>query len=311
MADLKRAVTWADTSETNASLIQVYKAASELVAANEVSEGARVGTIARRPDGEWLAVRKSYCAAGDTRWFLYALSNQAALTPYPTDADSWPVIFAPNEVGSSEHSVSDGDAYDPTKPIGPEIWRLAEWLEEHDDGEPYEIYTPDGSYGYRLSAAKVGHHPTAQQEPCCGVSEVYDCDCPPAIRVSPKPRSPRVVDRLGVDEQGSRWRGRRGSVYQQDTGGWRTDDGRLWRSPYKPWTDAPYTEILEPRVLLTLDCEEARDGTVWGEAYPGVWTFWHNGVWMTNQGEDGGQYPVQESVLLVRFGPYTEVLDVG
>lgn len=48
-----------------------------------------------------------------------------------------------------------------------------------------------------------------------------------------------------------------------------------------------------------------------GEAYPGVWTFWHNGVWMTNQGEDGGQYPVQESGLLVRFGPYTEVLDVG
>ncbi|SLJ76705.1 Uncharacterised protein [Mycobacteroides abscessus subsp. abscessus] len=106
-------------------------------------------------DGEvyWLYSKGSFFELGDGKW------------PKPHDADSWPVIFAPNEVGSSEHSASDGDAYDPdldwfplgeepvvprpepTEPIGPEIWRVAGWLEEHDDGEPYEIYTPDGSYG--------------------------------------------------------------------------------------------------------------------------------------------------------------------
>lgn len=401
-------------------------------AANSIPEGAPVGTIARRPDGVFVAVRilTDYLE----RYWTYTRTDHSLNDdwPDPDDADSWPVIFAPNEVGSSEHSVSDGDAYDPTKPIGPEIWRLAEWLEEHDDGEPYEIYTPDGSYGYRLSASQVGRHPTAQQEPeacesCLGSglglgavlggfleTDCSDCDAtgeaqqePAAsidashlerqrefslktfgpgartngvldhiakelneIREAPedisewvdviilafdgawragwepqqiidaivakqskneqrewpdwrtadpdkaiehvrasedtKPRTPRVVDRLGVDEQGSRWLDRVGDEWWYTVlSRWRyrshIDGGAGAGNPLDMY--APYVEILEPRVLPSLDCEEARDGTVWENKY-GVEVVYDRG-WVFADTRVGGVYTTPD------YGPYTEVLNVG
>lgn len=284
-------------------------------AANSIPEGAPVGTIARRPDGAWIGVRREdYWAYRN----LVGLSHDVAeLSGGPSVAESWPVIFAPNEVGSSEHSVSDGDAYDPTKPIGPEIWRLAEWLEEHDDGEPYEIYTPDGSYGYRLSASQVGRHPTAQQEP-------EECPCAPGsghcvtTAVPKPPRTPRVVDRLGVDEQGSRWLDRVGDEWWYTVlSRWRyrshIDGGAGAGNPLDMY--APYVEILEPRVLPSLDCEEARDGTVWKAAFSETehrrgWKFWYVAVereWHTDSGHGRNELLGPQEFLTDR-GPYTEVL---
>ncbi|WP_078344886.1 hypothetical protein [Mycobacteroides chelonae] len=41
------------------------------------------------------------------------------------------------------------------------IWEAAKWLEDHYDGEPYEIYNPAGTEGYRLQFEKLGPHPTS------------------------------------------------------------------------------------------------------------------------------------------------------
>ncbi len=145
------------------------KAVDEMfAAANSVPEGAPVGTIARRPDGAWKAERK----AGEAGpYWQYSTSAfwQADSPDWNSedDADSWPVI------------------YDPTKPDA--MTRLAK----------YEIALEEA----------VRSDPTAQQEPCCGASEVYDCDCPPAIRITPKPRTPRVLPSLDCEEarDGTEW----------------------------------------------------------------------------------------------------------
>lgn len=164
----------------------VFRTVDEMIAAaNNISEGAPVGTIARRPDGVFVAVRilTDYLE----RYWTHTCTDHSLNDdwPDPDDADSWPVIYDPRDYEGTTYDPETGLHWfnpgeqpvaprpDPTKPIGPEIWRVAEWLEEHDDGEPYEIYTPDGSYGYRLSASKVGHHPTAQQEPERPASEVW------------------------------------------------------------------------------------------------------------------------------------------
>lgn len=249
-----------------------------IAAANSIPEGAPVGTIARRPDGEWLAVSKPYCAAGDTRWFLYALTATAERSPFPTDADSWPVI------------------YDPTKPGGLiEAQRWAEWFAaERDDARKlYQHFERKAALATELAfdralsidlgdewgewgcntlvevlsalGVKPGMNlgdiyemveplvprpdPTAQQEP-------EECPCAPGsghcvtTAVPKPPRTPRVVDRLGVDEQGSRWRDRVGDEW------WYTALSSSWS--YRSHVDgvvgvgnpldmyAPYVEILEP-----------------------------------------------------------------
>lgn len=310
--------------------VGLYEVDRQIAAANSIPEGAPVGTIARRPDGEWVAIRRRVDYLDENQWWYLSAGNPVPDLPPLSDADSWPVIFTPGEAVGSGPTTDGVETYDPTKPRNPNIWRVAEWLEEHDDGDPYEIYTPDGSYGYRLSASKVRHHPVAQQGPVDllapydPVDGAYTAESVAAQikkrweERRPKPyRDLRVVDRLGVDEQGSRWRDRDGDKWRyQANKGWQYTDEGKWVDQYMqasiPEGDGPYTEILEPRVLPTLDCEEARDGTVWRDVYPGTWTYWHNGiVWTTDQGEDSGQYPVQEQPLLTDFGPYTEVLDVG
>ncbi|WP_236746153.1 hypothetical protein [Mycobacteroides abscessus] len=152
----------------------------------------------------------------------------------------------------------------------------------------------------------------------------HDCadDCPDCCTTA---RTPRVVDRLGVDEQGSRWHGAEGAaVYFHSGESWRTNQGNAFAAGYQPNWDAPYTEILEPqpeaegesspksspRVLPSLDCEEARDGTVW-EARNG-WRFWFNGEWRTDNGTRGMDIELSVPRLLRSKSPYTEVLpDVG
>lgn len=149
---------------------------------------------------------------------------------------------------------------------------------------------------------------------------------PESTNCVPKPRTPRVVDRLGVDEQGSRWHGAEGAaVYFHSGESWRTNQGNVFAAGYQPNWNAPYTEILEPppeaegesspksspRVLPSLDCEEARDGTVWEE--PDGWRFWFNGEWRTDNGTRGRDLNLYQPCLLrLSTRSYTEVLpDVG
>jgi hypothetical protein len=38
---------------------------------------------------------------------------------------------------------------------GRTIWNVAEWLEAHDAGEPYEIHSAEKGYGYRLMVERI------------------------------------------------------------------------------------------------------------------------------------------------------------
>lgn len=192
-------------------------------AANSIPEGAPVGTIARRPDGAWIGVRREdYWAYRN----LVGLSHDVAeLSGGPSVAESWPVIYDPTKPEPKVYPYQEGD----TTVIGPECFAVPDKRAIAWQGVWYREI------------------PAAQQEPCCGVSEMYDCDCPPAIRVSPKPRSPRVVDRLGVDEQGSRWRDRDGDEYWFENKTWKViESGELgsYAPDIPPSGCGPYIEVL-------------------------------------------------------------------
>lgn len=157
-----------------------------LAAANSIPEGPPVDTIARRPDGEWIAVRRE--RHWGYRW-LKGGGVPRVPPPNPRDADSWPVIYDPRE---------------------DEAPRLAEAA-----SKPRVFQSVS---------------PTAQQEPklCSGC---YEC------QPQKPPRTPRVVDRLGVDEQGSRWQDRQ-------LGEWKFD-GQAWRYLELTWTSVPGGEWVE------------------------------------------------------------------
>ncbi len=281
-----------------------------IAAANSIPEGPPVDTIALHPSVKWIAHRDT----PDT--WEYIPFRGAVLLEHGDEADSWPVIFTPGEAVGSGPTTDGGGTYDPT---GPDIWRVAKWLDDHYDGEAYEIYEPDGATGYRLSLQKIGPHPTARQEPAYTVaaaSEEMAKYWDNRIVTTTK-RELRVVDRLGVDEQGSRWEDVIGDVWNWDERGWHSvaDYGPTSPVPYLAGETAlhgPFKEILEPRVLPSLDCEEARDGTVWTEK-TGEWVYWFNeSGWRTDSGILGGDYPLYQPRLLSIVGPYTEVLpDVG
>ncbi|SLG71248.1 Uncharacterised protein [Mycobacteroides abscessus subsp. abscessus] len=196
--------------------------------------------------------------------------------------------------------------------VNPELAKdlRAEWgkwpgRSQQEPGESLARGLDDLAAG-RVSRRDDYLEPQPEPKLCSGC---YQCQAPKP------PRTPRVVDSLGVDEQGSRWRGSRGSEYQHEDLGWRTNDGCLWRSPYEPWADAPYTEIVRPRVLPSLDCEEARDGTAWQAAFSNTvhrrgWKFWYvpaEREWHTDGGYDGSG-PLNTLDFLTERGPYTEVL---
>lgn len=341
-----------------------------------VPEGPPVGTIARRPDGAFVAVR---VLAEDLEqyWTYTCVDHSGPDDDWPdrNDADSWPVIFTPGEAVGSGPTTDGGETYDP---------REGEALRQ---AGPCQSIDPVSELKCSQTLGHEGNHgtcsglewpdPTAQQEPVIrgtvqdalrpddvalletdpmefvrrtqqepGESLARGLDDIAAGRVSrrddylepqpepatthpvspestncvPKPRTPRVVDRLGVDEQGSLWRNRADTEFwfQDECWNFRTKDGctSWYTAGYEPKMRI-FTEILEPRVLPSLDCEEARDGTVWEARYvllagrreqtPG-WKFQHT--------QDGWVYEDGSRVLSPEFltgrGPYTEVLpDVG
>lgn len=68
------------------------------IANHGIPDGAPVGTIARRPDGEWLAERKASQSTG-AGWWNYLKLGYPSIEEPPehNDADSWPVIYDPRE----------------------------------------------------------------------------------------------------------------------------------------------------------------------------------------------------------------------
>ncbi|SLJ47357.1 Uncharacterised protein [Mycobacteroides abscessus subsp. abscessus] len=80
---------------------------------------------------------------------------------------------------------------------------------------------------------------------------------------------------------------------------------------YVPASEAPYTEIVEPRVLPSLDCEEARDGTVWGPVDDLVGRRYKfvSGSWKSKVGDEEWYTLRSIGLLEERFGPFTEVIE--
>ncbi|SLD35026.1 Uncharacterised protein [Mycobacteroides abscessus subsp. bolletii] len=300
----------------------VEMAVDEMIAAaNSIPEGAPVGTIARRPDGAWVALRDRF------GWQYFHLG-------YPgdgIDADSWPVIFAPGEAVGSGPTTDGGETYDPREPSREELQEyfhkdLAEHCQADD---PTAQQEPGESLARGLDDIAAGRvsrrddYLEPQQEPATTHSV-----SPESTKCVPKPRTPRVVDSLGVDERGSRWRNRAYTEFwfQDECWNFRTKDGctSWFTAGYEPKM-CIFTEILEPqpkaegesspksspRVLPSLDCEEARDGTVWEE--PEGWRFWfENRGWRTDEGRRGQNFGLYNPVCLTVFPSYTEVLpDVG
>lgn len=199
--------------------------------------------------------------------------------------------------GPNVPTVKDTNDADSWPQIRPDEWPDQAGLDWFPPGEEPLVPRPD---------------PTAQQEP----TTTHPVS-PESTNCVPKPRTPRVVDRLGVDEQGSRWRNCAGLEFWHDGTRWVSgglgDD--LYGDAYEPDALPPYTEKLEPRVLPSLDCEEARDGTAWQAAFSQTdhsrgWKFWYvpaEREWHTDAGHDGSS-PLRTLDFLTERGPYTEVL---
>lgn len=349
-----------------------------LAAANSIPEGPPVDTIARRPDGAWIAFVEP---AQPGVWRYRQLLAAGQGFPEGRDADSWPVIFTPGEAVGSGPTTDGGETYDP---------REGEALRQ---AGPCQSIDPVSELKCSQTLGHEGNHgtcsglewpdPTAQQEPVIrgtvqdalrpddvalletdpmefvrrtqqepgeslarGLDDIaagrvsrrddylepedpeycgncdgrkcmgcvfreydHDCadDCPDCCTTA---RTPRLVDRLGVDERGSRWLDVAGMKWVHRYGAWGyiTDSGCWFNA--NPEFSGPFKEILEPRVLPSLNCEEARDGTVWRGQ--NGWRFWFNGEWRTDNGTRGRDLKLVVPRLLRSGGPYTEVFpDVG
>lgn len=292
-------------------------------AANSIPEGAPVGTIARRPDGGWVAHRTGGLDA--PFWEYFRLDQNAPARKNQYDADSWPQIRPdqwPDQAGldwfppGEEPLVTRPDP-DPTAQQVPKTCRIC-----NGSGVGYGK-VPGGWLETDCAACDATGE--AQQEPAYTVaaaSEEMAKFWDNSIVTTTK-REPRVVDRLGVDERGSRWRDENGLIHSftegADGGRWKTQIGGSWY----PWAKGvvphggEYTEILEPRVLPSLDCEEARDGTEWEtvEELPSggrcsyQYRPWAREWWgrSPNERRDGHPgYPFVDAVKVV--GPFREVL---
>ncbi|WP_336513387.1 hypothetical protein [Mycobacteroides franklinii] len=333
-----------------------------IAAANSNPEGPPVGTIARRPDGAWIANR---CPGG---WGYRRLQGDEA-RPNPDDADSWPVIYDPTRPIAQEITSETSDGHHTFAELY--HYRMLynallfnEWAAQgrygvhkskrHSDGEEcfgggwfiVSAQLPNGQVTnhYKLefwdlfvlperelAAEWDGHTPqvvaerlegftrsadsTAQQEP--GVSDPRSTSSYGLSRnepVAPKPpRTPRVRDRLGVDEQGARWLDSDGGQVLFNTDQWmrlRPDGTVGWFGvDYEPTETAPYVELIEPRVLPSLDCEEARDGTVWEDADEGCeWRYRFDVEWKYFSTIGARQWMKLDYLHLLRKnGPFTEV----
>ncbi|WP_195167794.1 hypothetical protein [Mycobacteroides abscessus] len=272
-----------------------------IAAANSIPEGAPVGTIARRPpDGARIADGM----------------------PQPGDADSWPVIYDPTGKTLDElHAEIDRlDKAEDSALRERDYWEetvnrilytcssvneIGEWSSANDPVERFiEQFKPvkridptkpdfsrlngtdKGAVGFitglsddRLEELGGFPDPTAQQEP-----SVYELDrlAMESIRTTAAQQEPAYTVAAASEEMAKYW------------------DNSIVT-----------TTKREPRVLPSLDCEEARDGTVWADNH-GEWRYWfENEDWRTDEGVRGKNHHLYNPGCLTVHSFYTEVLDVG
>ncbi|QSM05126.1 Uncharacterised protein [Mycobacteroides abscessus subsp. abscessus] len=272
-----------------------------IAAANSIADGAPVGTIARRPDGEWIAWRT------EDGWGYRFIGDEEPneWPPGSSIADFWPQIRPdewPDQSGLDWFPPGEEPIVprpDPTAQQEPPKGLYGKYRVERVDGKPIracfvleyldDLHANKALLEYAFSVERVnpelakdlraewGKWPgRSQQEP--GESLARGLDDLAAGRVSrrddylepqpepklcsgccqcqaPKPpRTPRVVDRLGVDERGAEWK-RRGISrvsyiweYRFRNGVWqvRLVGNEAWASmsPGTEPTNGPYTEVL-------------------------------------------------------------------
>lgn len=123
-----------------------------IAAANSIPEGAPVGTIARRPDGEWIAWRT------EDGWGYRFIGDEEPneWPPGSSIADFWPVIYDPREY--------EGTEYDPETGL--------HWFKP---GEEPLVPRPDphGTVNLDGTLPTFTPDPTAQQEPPKGLYGKY------------------------------------------------------------------------------------------------------------------------------------------
>lgn len=241
-------------------VIGLYEVDAMIAAANSIPEGAPVGTIARRPDGGWVAHRT--VGLDSPFWEYFRLNQNVPARKNQYDADSWPQIrpdewpdqsgldwLPPGEepiVPRPDPAASNTDAVPMSEPKGEMFGVILKALASD------KFYGVDAPYlalqvHNALRAAGYDADPTAQQEP--------------ATTHPVSPESTKCVPK--------------------------------------------------PRVLPSLDCEEARDGTVWkpiddriGRRYKLV-----AGSWKSKVGDEEWYTLRSAGLLEERFGPFTEVIE--
>ncbi|SLH07111.1 hypothetical protein [Mycobacteroides abscessus] len=215
------------------------------VAANSIPEGPPVDTIARRPDGKYLATRILTVSDGTPAWNYKNLTWPEVEWEYlrQNDADSWPVIYDPREYEGTEYDPETGLHW--FKPGEEPLVPRPDPTAQQEPGESLARGLDDLAAG-RVSRRDDYLEPEDPEycgncdgRKCMGcVFREYDhdCadDCPDCCTTA---RTPRVVDRLGVDEQGSRWQDRQ-------LGEWKFD-GQAWRYLELTWTSVPGGEWVE------------------------------------------------------------------
>ncbi|MEC4857231.1 hypothetical protein R2325_16880 [Mycobacteroides chelonae] len=192
------------------------------------AKGAPVGTIARRPDGAWIAHRYANLK-GERRWNYFRVDYNAPFHS-PGDADSWPQIRPDEWPVSRVYSTEEA-----AEILGVDL------TAQQEPGESLSRGLDDPAAG-RVSRRDDYLEPQPEPKLCSGC---YQCQAPKP------PRTPRVVDRLGVEHQGSRWRDRQGSEWKRDGDSWRYLELVLTRFPGGEWVMAepsteygPYTEVI-------------------------------------------------------------------
>ncbi|QSM04345.1 hypothetical protein I3U42_13515 [Mycobacteroides abscessus subsp. abscessus] len=339
-----------------------------LAAANSIPEGPPVDTIARRPDGAWIAFVEP---AQPGVWRYRQLLAAGQGFPEGRDADSWPVIFTPGEAVGSGPTTDGGETYDPREPSREELREyfhqdLAEHCQADDPDEYPDEYhegdkprlerlmrepsvfdaDPHGTVNLDGTLPTFTPDPTAQQEP----EEGPPCETRGWLRQEfdkAEKRSAQVPDRAkpkvvrGTVEDALRPDDvelletdpmefvRRTQQEPGESLARGLDDiaaGRVSRRDdyLEPQQEpADRLDLIDPiqrhrgdkpsrtpRVLPSLNCEEARDGTVWRGQ--NGWRFWFNGEWRTDNGTRGRDLKLVVPRLLRSGGPYTEVFpDVG
>lgn len=318
-----------------------------IAAANSIPEGAPVGTIARRPDGAAVAIR----VQGDrdelwglSYWSYEPLYDSELYADEPTDADeadSWPVIFTPGEAVGSGPTTDGVETYDPTAQQEPAASIDAKHLMRQREFSLNTFGPGARTSGVLDHIAKELNEIREAPEDISEWVDVIILAFDGAWRAGWEPQ--QIIDAI-IEKQGKNekrkwpdWRtadpdkaiehvrlcehtfGEAVRKCERPTGhegNHGTISGLEWLPGYSNEDRDPKSSRT-PRVLPSLGCEEARDGTVWVSEHPRhtdyAWRFWYDeDGWRTDTGKRTDSYPVWVDSALTTCGPYTEVLpDVG